>query len=157
MIDVNISLEEQTGGWFNVSIITLDEFEQCPDVVTNTNASSVVFSPSYSEVDILPVGENIKITASVQKTKSGSVYNIKGAFEIAYQSEQLDNYFKKYLHKKVVLIGIKHSGQQKMYGSKKFPLNFSYQFISGKKYEDGSKIRVSIQGKIPQKPVFIRN
>jgi hypothetical protein len=157
MKDINISLEEQTGGWFNVAIATLDELVECPAFLTNNNASSVVFAPATSGLDILPVGENIKITEPTQKTKSGTVYNIKGEFEIAYQSKEIDTYLKNYLHKKVVLIGIKHSGQQKLYGSKKFPLAFSYQFINGKNYEDGSKVRVIVTGKIPQKPVFIND
>lgn len=157
MSDINIALEEQTGGWFNVAIATLDEILECPDFLTNDNATSVVFAPAASGLDILPVGENIKITEPIQKTKSGTLYNIKGEFELAYQSKEVDTYFKNYLHKKVVFIGIKHSGQQKLYGSKKFPLAFSYQFMNGKKYEDGSTVRVTVTGKIPQKPVFINN
>ena len=157
MSDLNIALEEQTGGWFNVAIATLDELIECPALLTNENASSVVLDRAVPGLDIFPVGENIKITEPTQKTKSGTLYNIKGEFEIAYQSKELDSYLKNYLQKKVILIGIKHSGQQKLYGSKKFPLAFSYQFINGKKYEDGTKVRVSISGKIPQKPVFINN
>ena len=154
MTDINITFEEQTGGWFNVTIVTLEEIE-CPDILTNDNASSVVISSAESELDILPVGEGIKITEIPRKTKSGFLYNIKGNFEIAYQSKALDTAFKNYLQKKVVLVGTKHSGQQKMYGSKKFPLDFSYQFVNGTKYEDGTKVRVTVSGKIPQKPVFI--
>lgn len=157
MSDINIALEEQTGGWFNVAIATLDELVECPDILTNANASSVVFTPTADGLDILPVGENIKITEPIQKTKAGSVYNIKGEFEIAYQSKAVDTYLNNHLQKKVVMIGIKHSGQQKLYGSKKFPLEFSYQNINGKNYEDGSRVRITIEGKIPQKPVFIND
>ena len=157
MSELNTSLEEQTGGWFNISIATLDELTSCPDLLTNANANSVVFTPIPSGLDILPVGENIKIGETIQKTKAGPVYNIKGEIEIAYQSEEIDTYLNNLLQKKVIFIGIKHSGQQKLYGSKLFPLSFSYQFINGKKYEDGSKVKITIAGKIPQKPVFINN
>lgn len=155
MNDINIKLKEQTGGWFNVIIVTLDELIECPAILTNDNARRVVLAPAASGLDILPVGENIKITEVPRKTKSGFLYSIKGDFEVAYQSKELDTYFKSYLNKKVALVGIKHTGQQKLYGSKKFPLDFSYQFINGTKYEDGIKVRITVSGKIPQKPVFI--
>lgn len=157
MSEINIAIEEQTGGWFNVVIAKLDELIKCPDILTNSNGSSVLFAPTSDSIDILPVGENIKITEPVQKTKSGLVYNIKGEFEIAYQSKAIDTYLNNHLHKKVVLIGIKHFGQQKLYGSKKFPLTFTYQNINGKNYEDGSRVRITVAGKIPQKPVFIND
>ena len=39
---VNTSLEEQTGGWSNVSILTSDELVESPDVLTNDNTGSIV-------------------------------------------------------------------------------------------------------------------
>lgn len=154
MTYINTALEEQTGGWYNVAIISISDIN-CPDLLTNANASNIVITPTANALDILPVGENIVIQESSQKTKSGIIYNIKGEFEIPYQSEQIDDYFNNHLQAKVVFIGIKHSGQKKIYGSKKFPLAFQYQFINGKKYEDGNRIKVSVYGKIPQKPVFM--
>ena len=152
---VNTSLGEQTGGWSNVSILTSDELVESPDVLTNDNTGSIVIESIEDGLDILPVGENIKITEPLQKTQSGFVYNIKGEFEIACQSKTVDTYLNNYLDKKVVLIATKHYGQRKLYGSKKFPLSFSYQSVSGQKYEDGSRVRITVQGKIPQKPVFM--
>jgi len=157
MSDLNVSVVEQTGGWFKVAIVPLYEVLVCPDILTNDNASSVVFAESDSELDILPVGENIKITEVSSKTKSGILYTIKGEFEIAYQSAAIDTFFHNLLQTKVLLIGVKHGGQKKIYGSKKFPLQFSYQFINGQKYEDGSKVKVFVSGKTPQKPVFIND
>ena len=148
---------EQTGGFFNAQIVSIDELTSCPSILTNNNAKDIVITPSATYLDILPVAENIKITEKSTKTKSGTLYTINGEFEIPVQSSELDAYFNDYLYKKVVLIGIKHYGQQKIYGSKKFPLKFSYQFINGKKLEDGSKIMIKISGKIPQKPVFIND
>ena len=157
MTEINTTLEEQIGGWFNVSVATLDELVVCPDILTNANARSIVITPKNDGLEILPVGENIQISEPVSKTKAGLVYTIKGEFDISYQSQAIDTYLNNLLLKKVVLIGIKHSGQQKLYGSKKFPLLFSYQHINGKKAEDGNKTRITVQGKIPQKPVFIND
>lgn len=155
MSNQHISLQEQTGGWFNVSIATLEELVFCPDILTNDNASSIVINPGPTTVNIYPVGESIIISETPQKTSSGLIYNINSQFDIPIQSKDLDTYFNDCIQKKVVLIGIKHDGQQKLYGSKRFPLTFSYKFINGKKYEDSGSIRVTVSGKVPQKPVFI--
>ncbi|WP_340074517.1 hypothetical protein [Leptobacterium sp. I13] len=157
METVNTALKEQPGGWFNVQIATTDELTFCPDVLTNENAGSVVVTPASNGLDILPVAESIRINESIDKTKSGIIYTIKGEFEIPYQSKALDTYFNDCINKKVVLFAIKRYGQQKLYGSKKFPLEFSYDPVNGQKYEDGNSIRVTVTGKIPQKPVFIND
>lgn len=153
----NNTLREETGGWFNVSIAHLDEISNCPEYVTHDNAAQVVVTPSENRVDFLHVGESIKITEKTLKTSSGTLHTINGEFEVAFQSKEIDTYFYECLYKKVILFGLKHDGQQKMYGSKKFPLNFNFEFINGTKYEDGATVRVTISGKIPQKPVFVNN
>lgn len=157
MSNVNKVLEEQTGGWFNATIATIDELVVCPDVLTNANANTVVLELEPTELNILPVGENITITETPSRTTSGMLYTINGQVEFALQSTDVDTFLAKYLHKKVVLIGVKHFGQQKMYGSKKFPLNFTYQNINGKNLEDGTSVRITVSGKTPQKPVFIND
>ena len=155
MSEISIARQEQTGGWFNVGIFLTEEITSTPTYLTNKNASLVTFEPAEEGLDILPVGENISITEPSRKTKSGTIFSIRAQFDIENQSKSLDEYLNQFRHKDVVFIGIKHSGQQKLYGSKKFPLEFDYEFINGKKYEDGSRIRITVAGKIPQKPVFI--
>lgn len=157
MQDPNVSLAEQTGGWFNVAIFTLDEITNWPNFLTNQNASSIIVTPNNNGLDILPIRENISISEDPAKTTAGTIYTIKADFEFPYQSAAIDTYLNEFINKKVVLIGVKHSGQQKLYGSKKFPLQFEYQHINGTLYEDGNKTRVTVTGKIPQKPVFIND
>ena len=157
MADIITSLDEQPGGWFNFQIYEVDDITTCPDLLTNANASTVLIDPPSDHIDILPVRETIKIQETSKKTKAGVVYTIKGEFTSQIQTKELDSYLNKRIHKKVVLIGIKHFGQQKIYGSKKFPLALEYQFVNGTKYEDGSAIKVLVSGKIPQKPVFIND
>jgi hypothetical protein len=152
---INVREKEQQGGWANIQIVSLDEFVYCPDVLTNENSASIVIISELDGLDVLPVAENLKITEPLSRTKSGIIYNIRGDFEISCQTKQLDDYFDKYVLKKVVMIGTKHYGQQKLYGSKKFPLIFSYTYLNGQKSEQGSRIRIRISGKIPQKPVFL--
>lgn len=153
----NDTLSEQPGGWFNVGIAHLDEISNCPDYLTHDNAANVVVTLSPEAVDFKAIGESIKIDERPIKTSSGTIYTIKGEFEVAFQSKEIDTYFNKCLHKKVVLFGVKHYGAQKMYGSKKYPLEFTYEFINGTKYEDGATVRVTVSGKIPQKPVYIND
>jgi len=157
MADIITSLDEQPGGWFNFQIYEIDDVTSCPDLLTNVNASSVVIDPPTDHIDILPVRETIKIQETSKKTKAGVVYTIKGEFTCQIQTEELDTYLNKRIHKKVILVGVKHFGQQKIYGSKKCPLALEYQLVNGTKYEDGSAIKVLVSGKIPQKPVFINN
>jgi len=154
MSGINTTLNEQTGGWHNVSILSVDEIE-CPDLITNSNANNIVITPIANSLDILPVGENIKINETPRLNKIGTLYIINAEFEMAYQSAEVDDYFNSFLHKEVVLIALKHSGQKKLYGSKKFPLTFNYKNIHGDKYENGNRIRITITGKTPQKPVFM--
>ena len=157
MADINTSLNEQPGGWFRFNIYEIDHVTSCPDLLTNANASSIVINPPTDHIDILPVRESIKIRETSKKTKAGVVYNIKGEFTCQIQTKELDTYLNKRIHKKVIFVGIKHFGQQKIYGSKKCPLALEYQLVNGIKYEDGSAIKVLVSGKIPQKPVFIND
>lgn len=146
---------EQPGGWANVQIYTTDEITTSPEILTNSNVKDVVITPIDETLDILPVAENIAITEPLVVNNSGPYYNIKAEFEFNIQLEALDTVFNNSLPKKVVLIAVKHFGQQKMYGSKKCPLDFSYTQINGKSQEDGNSIKIKVSGKIPQKPVYI--
>lgn len=146
---------EQPGGWFSIQIISLEELVYCPPILTNINSNSIVIVNASEILDVLPVGETIKIDEPVKITKSGAIYTIKGEFEFAKQSSSLDTFLNKYQGKKVVMIGTKHDGQRKLYGSKRFPLEFIYEQTNGKKYEDGNQTIVSVEGKTPQKPVFM--
>ena len=153
---LDVSKDEQSGGWFNVSVIPVEELSFCPEILTNNNANKIIINDTEG-MDILPVGESIKISEVYKKTKSGAMYSINGEFEFDYQSKEIDTYLNRYLSKKVILIGVKHFGSSKIYGSKRFPLDFSYQLINGQKYEEGTRIKIIVSGKSPQKPVFINN
>jgi len=157
MSDINTSLCEQQGGWFCFQVLEVADLSNCPDFLTNENATSIEIEIPEDHIDLFPVRESIKIKETSKKTKAGVVYTIRGEFDIALQTKEIDSYLNKRLQKKVVLIGIKHFGQQKIYGSKKCPLAFEYQFVNGQKYEDGSVIKVLVSGEIPQKPVFIND
>mgnify|MGYP003115507548 CR=1 FL=1 len=147
--------KEQPGGWLNLHVMGLDEIIYCPAHLTNDNAHLVEIVGSNDLLDVLPVGESITVTETPQNTTSGVIYNIQASVEYGQQSKALDSFLEKYLGKKVVVIGVKPSGLQKMYGSKRFPLEFSYQYSNGKKFEDGSYTRVDISAKTAQKPVVL--
>jgi len=149
--------DEQPGGWHNIIIALPEEISFSPVILTNKNSNTVVYNSSSSDIDIYPVAENIKISEKSSRNKSGTLYNIKIDVQIDNQSTFIDDHFLKYHLKKVVVFGIKHFSQQKIYGSKKFPLLLSYKFVNGDKFEKGSKTMVTISGKIPQKPVFIND
>ncbi|SOS48431.1 hypothetical protein [Tenacibaculum dicentrarchi] len=146
---------EQVGGWYNVQIVPISELIYCPHILTNENAAETVIAETTTGIDIMPVTEHIKITETPKKNKSGTIHTIKAEFELRVQLTEIDNYFNRFRNNKVIFIGTKHYGQEKLYGSKLFPLDFSYQFINGQKQEDGSLTRIRITGKTPQKPVFI--
>ncbi len=152
---INDSELEHNGGWFVAQIILVDEVTHCPTILTNDNASQIVIQPKYNNLDILPVRETIKINATPRSNGSGTSYSIKAEFEIATQSKEIDTFFNDCIHKKVLLLGQKHYGQQILYGSPSCPLEFSYKAINGAKYEEGSIFKINVEGKIPQKPVFL--
>lgn len=155
MVIIHTSKTEQPGGWFSIQIVTLSELSVCPPILTNGNAYKVEITAASEVMDVLPVGETIRIDEPPRPTKSGMLYNIKADFELAKQSSDLDDFLNKHHLKKVVVIATKHDGQKKMYGSKISPLTLFYEHINGKKLEDGSKISVSVEGKTTQKPVFM--
>lgn len=146
---------EQVGGWYNVQIIPVNEIIYCPHILTNANSNELVISDTDTGLDVMPVTENIKISETSKRTKSGTIHTVVAVFELRVQLVEIDTYFNNFINNKVLLIGTKHYSQEKLYGSKLFPLDFSYQFVNGKKLEDGSLIRIKITGKIAQKPVFI--
>lgn len=157
MTIIHTSNTEQPGGWFSVQVITLPELTSCPAILTNSNASSIEVTGANETIDVLPVGETIRIGESSKWTHAGLIHNIKVDFEFAKQSSALDVFLSRLQFKKVVIIGTKHDGQKKIYGSKISPLTFSYNHVNGRKLEDGSKISITIEGATTQKPVYIND
>lgn len=155
MAIIHTSNTEQPGGWFSIQVITLPELAVCPPILTNSNTNLIEIIGADEVIDVLPVGETIRIAEPARNNKSGTLYDINAEFEFAKQSAALDNFLEKHYLKKVVVIGTKHDGQQKIYGSKISPLTFYYHHVNGNRLEDGSKISVSVRGLTTQKPVFI--
>jgi hypothetical protein len=156
MIEVNLNNKEQHGGFYAIEILTLDEIVSAPKILTNENVKDMVLNPSVSSVDILPVAESLSISETVSSNRSGTLYNITGSFDIPYQSSEIDDFFHELRHQEIIMIGIKHYKQRKVYGSTLHPLRLTHEMINGKKLEEGSLIRVKISGKIAQKPVFLQ-
>ena len=154
---VNLTEHEQTGSWQALQIVPLEEIINCPDILTNGNASQVNIVADPNTLDILPVPELFSISVTKKRTSSGFQHSIKIQIDFRYQSTSVDDFLETLQHKKVVVIGVKLYGAEKMFGSKLHPLTFNYSFIDGKRVEDGAKTRVSIIGKTPQKPVFIKD
>lgn len=155
MSDVNVSNNEDLGGWFNVSVFSVDEIVSCPDILTNKNAIDIELNLSGEELNFLPIGENIIIRETPRRVSNGFIYGIEGSFEVNIQSPEVDDYFNKYINKKVILIAQQWSGVKRLYGSKKFPLMFTYRNINGRRTEDGQRIQITVSGDIPQKPVYL--
>jgi hypothetical protein len=157
MSTTNIAILEQTGSWQSIQIATLDEIKTMPDIVTNDNASQIEIVGTVDTIDILPLPENINISHSKTQSKKGVEHSIKIQFDFPSQSTALDNFLYQYEGKKVIVIGVKPFGTEKLFGSKLSPLLFDYDLIDGKGIDDGSVTRVIISGKTTQKPVFIKD
>lgn len=152
---LNITDKENVGGWKSIHIATLNEIVSTPDLLTNNNASQISINQLPSSLEIYPVAESIKITETPKLSASGISYSLKINIDFYYTSSEIDDYLNAYLHKKVIVIGKKNSGTEKIYGSKNHPLKFSYTLLEGQSFEDGAKIKVTISATTIQKPVFI--
>ncbi len=152
---INIAQCEQPGGYTVIKIISLDEIIDCPEILTNQNASLFTSTPDPETIDIHFIDDSLKITEKPTRNKSGILYNIYGQIDLANQSSEIDDFLHKRVFQNVVMIGIKTYGQQKLYGSRNYPLKMIYEHINGEKPETGSIMQIRITGNIAQKPVFI--
>lgn len=152
----NITLHEPTGGWLNVQIASIEEITYCPQLLTNENASSIVITGEHETIDVLPIPERFTVSVNPRKSKNGTTYNINISFDFPLQSSLIDDYFNKYKNKFVVALCTDTNGKVKIFGSKNHPLEFSYQEIQGKKLEDTSMTRITVEGTIGQKPVYLQ-
>ena len=155
MATENTNNLETTGGWLNIQFATLSELKVCPQIVTNENASLVQIQGTSDTLDVLPIPERFSVNVTPSKSKIGTTYNISISFDFPHQSASIDNYLNAYKNKRGVVIGTTTNYKLKMFGSKNYPLDFSYQEINGKKLEDAAITRITIKGNIPQKPVYI--
>lgn len=155
MATTTIDLCDQTGNWHSIHLATLAEVLSMPDILTNSNASQVSILTNDETLDILPVPESFNVVVTPKRTKNGHQYAIKIQIDFPYQSAAIDDAFEKFLNEDIIAVGIKPDGTQKIFGSKLYPLKFDYQFLEGKKLEDGSKTRITIKGNVAQKPVFV--
>lgn len=147
---------ERTGGWVSIQIASLAEITFCPAILTNTNANLLQISGNEDTIDVLPIPEKFSVNVSARKTKIGTTYNVSISLDFSEQSAALDSYLNLYKNKKVIVLGIDTNQNVKIFGSKNHPLNFSYQEIQGKKLEDSSITRVTVNGSIGQKPVYLQ-
>jgi hypothetical protein len=155
MVTENTNNLEQTGGWLNLQFATLDEVKYCPQILSNENANLVEIEGTPDTIDVLPIPERFSVNVTPRKSKIGTTYSITISLDFPHQSASIDNYLNAYKNKRGVVIGTTTNQKLKMFGSKNFPLDFSYQEINGKKLEDSAITRITISGNIPQKPVYI--
>lgn len=152
----NVGSKEAFGGFESIELIKTSEVLNCPDILTNQNSNNFTYiSNEESKVDILPVGETIIISAKPVKNRSGILFTISGGFEVNYPSKSIEDLFATYLEEYVVAKANLLNGTSMIYGSLLFPLEVTYVLQHSKKIENPSKIRVSINSKIPQKPVIV--
>lgn len=154
-MDQNLNQLENFGAWKSIQVASEDEIKFCPEILTNSNSYKLEIFGAAETIDLLPLVENISVSESKQRTKSGILHRIKITVEFNCATEVLDSYFKKYLHKKVIAVCQDNNASEKVYGSKNHLLFFNYQESRGKKAEQGVKTTLTIDGKIPQKPVYI--
>ena len=155
MAIINVTQRENGGGWNNIQLATVSEITSTPTILTNTNVSAIEITGTSDSVDVVLSPETIVINVTPKKTTSGFLYKINISCSFDAQNETIDSYFKKFLHQKLIVIGLNNNNQRKIFGSKLHPLSFSYQEIHGKKLEDTTLTRINISATIPQKPVYI--
>lgn len=151
----NLTFQEQTGGWKSIQIATLEEIQNCPEILTNANAHKIEVFGTADTIDITPIPETFVVNAPPKKTAAGLLFRIKIFFEFPYQSHLIDDYFFKHINKKCIVFGETSFGAVKVFGSKRHPLHFIYEQVNGKKLDDKPLTRVTISATISQKPVFI--
>jgi hypothetical protein len=155
MAIINVTQRENAGGWNNIQIATVSEIAVCPAILTNGNAKNVEIIGNHTTVDVVLSPETIVVNVTPKPSSSGVVYQIDISCTFDSQNEIIDSYFYKFLHQKLIVIGLNNNNQSKIFGSKLHPLYFSYQEIHGKNLEDATTTRISIGATIPQKPVYI--
>ena len=156
-MEQNLNTTETIGAWKSIQVASLEEIHYCPNYLTNNNAHKLQLFGSTETLDFLPIVEKISISDLPQRTKSGFLYRIKMTAEFNCASSLIDNYFKKYLNKKVMFIAQDNNGIEKAFGSKNHLLFFNYQESRGKNQEQGVKTTITIEGRIAQKPVYIKS
>jgi len=152
---LNIIDNEQIGSYKSITFIPIDEIVNCPSFLTNKNANEFTYTPGNDSLQANFLYDSIDIDEKPSRTKSGIIYKISAQFDFSIQHSKIDDYLNSKLPINCVMVGLKHFGQQKLYGSLLNPLKMIYEFRNGKTNEDGSTVRVKIDGKISQKPVFI--
>lgn len=154
---VSLMQREQIGGFHSIEVITLEDINFCPHILTNENASTFQYTKGYNDaVEIMPVGETLAVGSSTTKTTSGRLFNITATFEVLYLDAPIDTIFNNFQHKKVVVKANKYDGTSIIYGSVRYPLTFYYDLTNSKKAESPSKFEAKITGKISQKPVIYK-
>ena len=83
---------------------------------------SFTSSPALDTIDATMLSESISLTARSSRNRSGIIYNIKAAFDMFSQSTLLDDYLNDRVPGGIVLVAVKHYGQEILYGSKNHPL-----------------------------------
>lgn len=148
---------EQTGGFKNIKLFTLEETDNWPLVLTDNNSNEVEFNPNDAAVDAILRPGSIKVEEKPEIEEAGELWEVEIEFIFSMQSQALQQLLDKYKNHPGVVEVCKHYGQRKLYGTDKHPLRMHYELLNGEDFEDGQEIKIIIEGNVPQRAVYLNS
>lgn len=151
---MNFIGEEKLPGFGELDFYLLEETNNWPFVVTDSNSSQIVITPFVNDVEALIEPDSINVDVNPKQGSEGTIQQISISFKIITRSEALEQLLEQYSNKPGVCIGKLNNDFKKLYGTNREPLYMIYEINDGSKPDGTAFTQVNIKGETRKRPVY---
>lgn len=148
--------KEQLAGAATLDFYLLSECANFPEVLTDTNADQVTFTPEVNNVEATIQPDSITSNFNNNVSDSGQLWRPTTSAKFISRSEALEQLLDQYSNQPGIAVLKLNSGFKKMIGSNKEPVYLTFSTTEGTAIDDATaSTTVTITGQMRQRPVYI--
>lgn len=151
---MNFTCDEQLSGVAELDFYLLEETSNWPIILSDSNSSQVIFSPSANSVNATIKPDSISVSDQKTTKANGLVHAITIKMDFITRSEALEQLLEQYENKPGVVVAKFNNEFQKIYGSNIEPLYLVYEDVPGVKIDGDGITTLEIKGETAKRPMF---
>lgn len=151
---MNITTAEPIGGFKSVDFYLLTEVSNMPDVLTDANSGTLVFSPEAVSVCASLIAESITVDDKASAGEPGKTWPVSAAFTFFSRTAAMEQVMEQYASLPGVFLAHHNEGWCKLFGTAEEPMYMEYAHDYGTKVENAGGMAITITGTQSTRPVF---
>lgn len=151
---MTFNCDEQLSGVAQIDFFLLEETDNWPVIISDSNSAQIEFYPSVHSVDAAIKPDSISVNCNKVTKPSGIVFQTTIKMDFLTRSEALEQLLEQYENKPGVVLAKFNNEFQKIYGTNIEPLYLVYEDMPGTKIDGDGATTIEIKGETAKRPVF---